>query len=67
MKNAFIVEAGTVNAGTKLITRGTAQQQVGEHIEKRCVELRQKRGGDAHPERRGIGVPPVRGSEVTIW
>ena len=28
------MEAETVNAGTKFIIRGKAQQQVGEHIEK---------------------------------
>ena len=32
------MEAETINAGTKLITRGTAQQQVGEHIEKCWVK-----------------------------
>ena len=34
VKNAFITEAETVNAGTKFIIGDIAQQQVGEHIEK---------------------------------
>ena len=33
VKNAFITEAETVNAGTKFIIRDIAQQQVGEHRE----------------------------------
>ena len=34
MKNAFIREADTVNAGIKFIIRDIAQQQVEEHREK---------------------------------
>ena len=37
MKNAFIMEAETVNAGTKFIITDIAQQQVGEHIEKMFI------------------------------
>jgi len=36
VKNAFITEAETVNAGKTFIIRDTAQQ-VGEHIEKQFV------------------------------
>ena len=54
MKNAFVTEATTANAGIKFIIRDIAQQ-VGEHKEKL---LRQKRGRDAHPERKGAGVLP---------
>ena len=54
MKNAFVTEATTANAGIKFIVRDIAQQ-VGEHKEKL---LRQKRGRDAHPERKGAGVLP---------
>ena len=43
MKNAFIMEAKTVNAGSKFIIRGTAQQ-VGQHTEEWFlkVEAREK-------------------------
>ena len=34
MKNAFITEAKTVNAGMKFIIGDRAQHQVGEHTEK---------------------------------
>ena len=36
MKNALITEAETVNAGTKFV-RDTAQQEMGEHVEKQFV------------------------------
>ena len=36
VKNASITEAETVSAGTKFI-RDTAQQEMGEHIEKQFV------------------------------
>ena len=52
LKNAFLKEAKTVKAGTKFIIRDTAQ--VGEHTEK---QLRQKQDRDAHPERKGMGLP----------
>jgi len=31
VKNAFIMEAKTINAGTGFVIRDKAQQQVGEH------------------------------------
>ena len=37
VKNAFIREADTVNAGTKFITRDIAQQQVGEQADKQRI------------------------------
>ena len=40
MKNAFIMEAEIVNAGTNFIIRDIAQQQVGGYLEKQFVELR---------------------------
>ena len=58
MKNAFITEAEAGHAGTNFIIRDTAQQQGGEHIETQFVKLRYKQGRDAHPERKGVGVPP---------
>ena len=33
-ENTFLTEAETVNAGTRFVIRGRAQQQVGEHTEK---------------------------------
>ena len=57
VKNAFLTEAKTVKTGTKFIIRDTAQQ-VGEHTGKQFVQLRQKQGRDAHPERKGVGVLP---------
>ena len=57
VKNAFITEAETVNAGKKFSIRDIAEQ-VGEHTEKRFVQLRQKQGRDAHPGSKGVGVPP---------
>lgn len=56
MKNAFITETETINAGTKFIIRDIAEQQVGEHTKKQFVQLRQKEGRDAHLERKGVGV-----------
>ena len=53
MKNALIPEAESVNVGTKFIIRDTAH--MGEHTEK-CLYLRLKQGGDAHPERKDAGV-----------
>ena len=44
VKNVFNTEAETVNAGTEFIIRDVAQQQVGEHMEKWFVQLRQKQG-----------------------
>ena len=32
---------------------------MGEHTEKQLVQLRQKQGRDAHPERRGVGIALV--------
>ena len=57
-KNVFIMEAETVNAGTKFIIRDKAQQQVGERIEKQFVQMRQKQDRDAYVERNGVGIPP---------
>ena len=37
VKNAFITEAETVNAGTNFIIRDIAQQHVGKNIEKQLV------------------------------
>ena len=34
MKNAFITEAETINAGTRFIITDVARPQVGEHVEK---------------------------------
>ena len=53
MKNAFITEAETVNAGTKLTVTDIEQQQGGEHRQER-----QKQGRDEHSERKGVGMPP---------
>ena len=53
LKNAFLKEAKTVKAGAKFIIRDPAQQ-VGEHTEK---QLRLKQDRDAHPERKGMGLP----------
>ena len=58
MKNVFLTELKTVNAGIKFIIRDIAQQ-VGEHKEKL---VRQKQGRDAHTERKGVGTPTVRRS-----
>ena len=58
MKNASVTEAETVNAGTEFIVRHIAQQQVGEHTQKRLVSSRQKQGRAAHPERKGVGILP---------
>ena len=52
-KNTLLTEAKAANAGTKFIIRDTAQQ-VGEHTEK---QLRLKQDRDAHPERKGMGLP----------
>ena len=57
MKNAFVTEATTANAGIKFIIRDIAQQ-VGEHKEKKFVQMRQKQDRDAQLERKGVGFPP---------
>ena len=57
VNNAFIMEAEAVNSGTKYIIRDIAQQQVGEHIEKQFIQLRQRQGRDAQPQRKGVCVP----------
>ena len=53
MNNSFIMEAETVNAGTKFII--IAQQQVGEHTDKQFVktEARQR----CTPTEKGSGCP----------
>ena len=56
MKHAFITEAETVNVGTNLIIRDTAQQQVGKHIEKLFVKLRWKQGKNTHLERKDVDI-----------
>ena len=38
VKTSFIIEAETVNTGTKFIIRDVAQQEVGQYIEKLLVE-----------------------------
>ena len=52
MKNVFITEAETVNAGTKLVVRDIEQQQGGEHRPER-----QKQGRDEHLERKCVVSP----------
>ena len=58
MKNAFITEAETVNAGTKFITRNITQQimlclssEMGGTGHREMVCLVKIQGRDAHPER----------------
>ena len=53
-KNAFITEAETVNAGTKFISRGKAQQYMEEHTEE-TVAMGRQQGRGAHPDRKGVG------------
>ena len=64
MKNAFITEAETVNAGTKFITRNITQQimlclssEMGGTGHREMVCLVKIQGRDAHQERQGVGVP----------
>ena len=56
MKNVFLTELKTVNAGIKFSVRDTAEPPVGVHTEKR---LRQDRSRAAmHAREKGCGVPP---------
>ena len=57
MKNAFLIEAKILNAGTKFIIGDTEEQEVEEDAEKLLVYLRQKQGRDEISERKGVGVP----------
>ena len=63
MKNVFITEAETVNAGTKFIIRDTAQQ-VGEHTEKL---FKTEQGRDTHLERKGVGILPSEEDCSKVW
>ena len=57
MKNAFVMEAKTLNAGTKFIVRDTAELG-GEHIETVClaeIEARQR----CTPIKKGCGCPSL--------
>ena len=56
MKNASIPEADTVNAGTKFITRDTAQEQVGKHREMVCLIKTEERQR-CRPKEKGCGRP----------
>ena len=56
MKNVFLTELKTVNAGIKFSVRDTAEPPVGVHTEKR---LRQDRSrAMMHAREKGCGVPP---------
>ena len=44
VKNAFITEAETVNAGTKFVIRETAPEQEGEHTETEARQTHPRRG-----------------------
>ena len=57
MKNAFIREAESVNAGTKFTIRDTAQQHLGKNRERQLVYLRQKQCRETHLERKVMGAP----------
>ena len=59
VKNAFIMEAKTVNAGSKFIIRGTAQQQVGQHTEEWFLKM-EAREKDI-PKEKGYRCTPQRG------
>ena len=62
MKNVFIMEEETVNAGSAFIIRDAAGEQVGRHAELQVLQLRWKRGRATHPERKDVGDPPMRRS-----
>ena len=53
MKNAFITEAETVNAGTKFIVRDIASNNKWESTERKSSW--DKKGRDAQMERKGVG------------
>ena len=57
MKNVFITEEETVNAGSAFIIRDAAGEKVGWHAEPQVLQLRLKRGRAAHPERKHVGDP----------
>ena len=64
----FIYHGGRSYKGKyKVYQQRHSIKQVGEHTVKQFVQLRQKQGRDAHPERKGVGVPfseADRGKEV---